>query len=332
MNLYINPSVLPERGLSTVIPRTLKQDLIDWTTAEYKTYKFGTLLQQKYRNSLFCIYQYIANINQPSCIHLQCNEACVILQFTLDGYASYEDHASTSYSFEPQTGTLFYLPSGIHKINFNPGKFRCIQIEFKAQLLKELAEDIPEIKEVLEDLLKNDITFEHLNTIQLNFIILENIQKLLKLPLQSGLLNIGIKSIILSLINQFYQQVLVNEEEINYLPQSLHRGKIVHIRNYIMAKPHLQECKLSNLSKIYYLNRKTISQHFHQLFGMHISDFLLQQILEKAIYLLLNTDMPIKDIAEELGYSTSSNFARAFIDYYHQSPFDVRINRGLFQC
>ncbi len=48
--------------------------------------------------------------------------------------------------------------------------------------------------------------------------------------------------------------------------------------------------------------------------------FFLELCMERAGILLKGTSLPIEEIALMLGYSNSSNFYKAFREYYHMSP------------
>ena len=54
--------------------------------------------------------------------------------------------------------------------------------------------------------------------------------------------------------------------------------------------------------------------------GKTFSEILLELCMERAGSLLKGTSLPIEEIALMLGYSNSSNFYKAFREYYHMSP------------
>lgn len=88
------------------------------------------------------------------------------------------------------------------------------------------------------------------------------------------------------------------------------------------------------------ISLKTIATHFsyhpnyistllHRETGKTFSQLLLEQRMERALVLLHETDLPIHEIASRLGYSNSSNFYKAFREFYHVSPREyLDRNRG----
>lgn len=96
------------------------------------------------------------------------------------------------------------------------------------------------------------------------------------------------------------------------------------IRNEVMLNPNIHEHSLRVLAKKHFINEKTLSRAFTKTFGVKISDFILEQVMQRARYLLENTPKTVADIAEELGYSNDYNFSRTFRNIYGIYPMDLR--------
>jgi AraC-like DNA-binding protein len=98
------------------------------------------------------------------------------------------------------------------------------------------------------------------------------------------------------------------------------------IRNEVILYPNIHVHSLRSLAKKHFINEKSLSRAFTKTFGIKIRDFILQQVMKRAKYLLENTDRPIMDIAEELGYSNDYNFSRTFKSMYNVYPASFRKN------
>ncbi|MBW8683362.1 helix-turn-helix domain-containing protein [Chitinophaga rhizophila] len=96
------------------------------------------------------------------------------------------------------------------------------------------------------------------------------------------------------------------------------------IRNEVMLYPNIHVHSLRSLARKHFINEKSLSRAFLKTFGVKISDFVLEQVMERARYLLENTDMLVADIAEELGYSNDYNFSRTFKNMYGEYPASFR--------
>lgn len=59
---------------------------------------------------------------------------------------------------------------------------------------------------------------------------------------------------------------------------------------------------------------------FRELFGMGLFHYLIEQRMQKAKYLLENTDKPLKIISHNLGYKHISNFIIAFKKRFGVTP------------
>ncbi|MGN0421605.1 MAG: helix-turn-helix transcriptional regulator [Lachnospiraceae bacterium] len=83
---------------------------------------------------------------------------------------------------------------------------------------------------------------------------------------------------------------------------------------------HLDAVTLKDIASHFSYHPNYISALLHKELGKTFSEILLKQRMERAALLLKGTELSIEEIAEILGYSNSSNFYKAFREYYHQSP------------
>lgn len=112
----------------------------------------------------------------------------------------------------------------------------------------------------------------------------------------------------------------------------------MHIaRRYRLEKTEIQASSLSE-SIIQYINShpdsvslKDIASHFnyhpnyistllHKEVGKTFSEIVLEKRMDRAIFLLKGTTLSIEEISSMLGYSNTSNFYKAFREYYGTSP------------
>jgi len=73
-----------------------------------------------------------------------------------------------------------------------------------------------------------------------------------------------------------------------------------------------------------YLNPDYLTRIFKKETGLSISDYLLQQRMEIAAGLLVNTDMSVASIAGKIGYANFSHFSRMFKKYMQLNPGEYR--------
>ena len=63
---------------------------------------------------------------------------------------------------------------------------------------------------------------------------------------------------------------------------------------------------------------------FRQVHGVTIIDYLNRMRIERAKFLLLNTNEPVVEIAIEAGFNSRQHFARVFTFLEHISPQEYR--------
>ncbi len=64
----------------------------------------------------------------------------------------------------------------------------------------------------------------------------------------------------------------------------------------------------------------TLTQHFKEEFGMTIVEYITKKRMEHAEALLLSTNLPLREIAEKVGFSDVEYFSRTFKRYHGLPP------------
>lgn len=77
-------------------------------------------------------------------------------------------------------------------------------------------------------------------------------------------------------------------------------------------------CEALKMSRSH-IHRKLVAE-----INMSISDFIKQMRLEKAKELLLQTNIPINEVAYKVGYSDTNYFTRSFSKIYGMPPSQCR--------
>jgi AraC-like DNA-binding protein len=83
---------------------------------------------------------------------------------------------------------------------------------------------------------------------------------------------------------------------------------------------HLDHITLSVLSSEFDYHPAYISSQLSQKTGKTFSQILLSLRMERAVFLMKNTDLSIEEIAPMIGYTDKSNFHKAFLNYYGKTP------------
>ena len=92
-----------------------------------------------------------------------------------------------------------------------------------------------------------------------------------------------------------------------------------YVKNNISKK-----ITLADISWNLHCSTVTLTEHFKREYGMTIMDYVLKKRMEKAVRMLRNSDLSIRTIAEECGFSDDEYFSRCFKKTYGKSPKNWR--------
>ncbi|RAV18974.1 helix-turn-helix domain-containing protein [Paenibacillus contaminans] len=96
------------------------------------------------------------------------------------------------------------------------------------------------------------------------------------------------------------------------------------VKAYIEKQFTDPNLSLDLLSERFDLNGKYLSKLFKETFGVKFVDFLIELRMEHAKRLLKETNVPVQEIAEQVGYASSVSFIRIFKKSTGLSPGDYR--------
>jgi YesN/AraC family two-component response regulator len=89
---------------------------------------------------------------------------------------------------------------------------------------------------------------------------------------------------------------------------------------------NFQTCTLEQVAKLFNLNPTYLSSLLKKHVGMNYKQLVQSQKLKYAVKLLKNTDMPVTEIANDIGYENVNFFYRKFKETYRCTPGDFRNN------
>ena len=82
--------------------------------------------------------------------------------------------------------------------------------------------------------------------------------------------------------------------------------------------------RVEDLADLAFMSRSSFTEHFSKTFGQPPHEFLSSFRLRKAAQLLASSDLPVKIVADRVGYQSRSSFSRAFKSLYGQDPAAYR--------
>ena len=107
------------------------------------------------------------------------------------------------------------------------------------------------------------------------------------------------------------------------LPETESVADYTKILNYIDTNLH-RDFSISELNAFTRLRRAEFSASFRKVFGLPPKQYISMRRMNRAKYLLLETDLPIKEIARQCGYQDEFFFHRIFKRYTKIPPARYR--------
>lgn len=110
-----------------------------------------------------------------------------------------------------------------------------------------------------------------------------------------------------------------------FLNQPLEKEKILQAREIILQNIH-QPPTIPELAKQIGINQCYLKKGFKEMFKSTVYEFVIEQRMQKAKMLLSLNTQSVSQIAEEVGYSNTSNFSNAFKKYTGLYPSELSKN------
>lgn len=133
-------------------------------------------------------------------------------------------------------------------------------------------------------------------------------------------------NIIISSITTILQDILPQSNiKLNTVSQNQSDTALIqNILNYILNNLDNPLPSTNELSKIFNVNEFKLKDSFRHFFNTSIYQFYTAERLKKAHLLILQTNIPLKEIAFISGYNDYTNFYKAFKKRFHYSPSELK--------
>ncbi|MDO5981420.1 AraC family transcriptional regulator [Flavivirga spongiicola] len=103
-----------------------------------------------------------------------------------------------------------------------------------------------------------------------------------------------------------------------------HLKKLYNLKQFL--KNNLDKnYSMNQLVKQVGLNESVLRSEFKRVFESTISKYFVEEKMIRAKYLLENTELPIYEIAESVGYKNATHFSAAFKRFYNERPKEFRV-------
>lgn len=100
--------------------------------------------------------------------------------------------------------------------------------------------------------------------------------------------------------------------------------EVIEIIKSYVDKNYCAEIKIAMFADKYFFSKEYLSKAFKRKYDYGIYEYALKLRMERAVELLADDTITIKDISDRLGYSNNNYFSKAFKTYYDISPSEYR--------
>ena len=131
-----------------------------------------------------------------------------------------------------------------------------------------------------------------------------------------------------SLMGTFFLYLLQNYEHTALVSKKSRfhwKPEFAAIFSYI--QDHYRSVTMDELSVVFNYRQRQIIRIIQNSTGKTYTQLLTQLRMENAATMVLSKDLPLEQIASDVGYSSLSSFYRVFVNYYGMTPGEWRQNR-----
>lgn len=231
-----------------------------------------------------------------------------------------EYNSNTELRMNTGEGILYQVNDIKEVCNFIPNHhYKGISIIIKPDKFKEFISSISFDKSIFNKDYKNFKINKFVLPVESKIVI----KQIFNCPYNNNVKNIYLEGKIIELISICLNNII--DKEINHMNtlklsktdlQSLYRAK--EILDNSISSP----ITLTELSRLVCLNELKLKTGFKQVFGKPVYTYLLDKRMELARIFLEIHHISVNEVAQMVGYSSSSGFSKAFSKRYGFSPSD----------
>ena len=133
-----------------------------------------------------------------------------------------------------------------------------------------------------------------------------------------GLIRLNILKILYNLINND----ITTPANSSYLTRN--QARLAKNVQEIISKDISKHISMREISEMYNISETSLKNYFTAMFGMTVSEYMLDLRMKKAAGLLTESRLPISEIANLCGYSNQGRFARIFKNHFGMLPLEYR--------
>jgi AraC-like DNA-binding protein len=252
----------------------------------------------------------------------------VEMHFTLQGNGMMKNLVSgKEHHFKTNEHNLHYTPlfSGSGQYGGNLDRYKFFEVHFTTRFFFELAKDSsPSLMQFAEKIAKGNENDLSQHNMPISFAMHQCIKEIMNASFTGGLKLLFLQSKCIELLTlqaQMYEDAARTSSPIIYKPG--HDTDSIHFAREYLLQHAAQPPSLTELAKIAGINEFKLKQGFKAMYNNTVFGYLTDYKLNQAHELLVH-NIPIKQVADRLGYSSVQHFNSAFRKKFGCPPGKVK--------
>lgn len=132
---------------------------------------------------------------------------------------------------------------------------------------------------------------------------------------------------------QSHQEILdvLQERILSFIQKShqfdvsdINAQRVAKIKKYIDENYHIFDFNIADISDAFNFSKDHLNRIFKSIEGITVSKYITQQKMNRARFLVINSDKSFSEIAEEVGYRSLSYFTSSFRSFFQVTPSTMR--------
>lgn len=280
-------------------------------------------------NGIYIVYGDMAmHQTRKLYFEMQNEKDLVELHFTLAGKGKmYNNTNGNVYHFEENHHNMHYTPmfSGTGEyVENRPYKF--FELHFTSAYFYMLTrESSPALMQFADRIVSHETAELSRENLPMSFAMHQCIQDIMNCKFTGGLKLMFLQSKCVELLTlqaQMYEE-MISKPGASVFKTDYDKERILFAKDYLLQNA-ITPPTLTELAKISGLNEFKLKRGFKEVFNNTVFGYLNDHKLTQARELLLSGSCAIKEIADDLGYSSVPHFSSAFKKKFGISPGKVK--------
>ena len=248
-------------------------------------------------------------------------EETVEMHFALQGNSLASiNNLSYDFSFDNNTHNILYCNDTKGKIEYNSKDLCILEINLQPRFFEQYLPDSG-LFDAFKKIIKNkEIGFLVKHNYLITPSMLTIIHEIINCPRKDEYRKLFMEAKVLELLLLQLDQIgQYNLCSGNYNTSKTIIDKIHYAKEIILGKLN-SPMHLVDLAKVVGTNECTLKKEFKNIFGTTVFGYIRDSKMEEAKNMLLNLNLPVKEVSDMVGYKNPQHFSTAFKRKFGVSP------------